>query len=130
MTTEPMDVQDWQQDQINKLSPYEDDRAAEIEQRIRDQAYNAAEGAVGAANDAEEVLGEVITGVKELRKKITGGVVSPDDARRALAELRQQHTEIAAHVPSIKIAYEGAVKTIEDPAAKVAELTSKFRLRQ
>ena len=130
MTTEPMDMRDWEQDQIIKLSPYDDDRAAEIEQRIRDQAYNAAEGAVGAANDAEEALGEVITGAKELRKKITGGVVSPDDARRALAELRQHHTEIAAHVPSIKIAYDGAVKTIEDPAAKVAELTSKFRLRQ
>ena len=37
MTTDPMDVRDWQQDQINKLSPYDDDRAAEIEQRIRDQ---------------------------------------------------------------------------------------------
>ena len=130
MTAEPMDVRDWQQDQINKLSPYDDDRTAEIEQRIRDQAYDAAEGAVGAASDAEEALGEVITGARELRKKITSGVVSPDDARRALAELRQRHREIAAHVPSIKIAYDGAVKTIEDPAAKVAELTSKFRLRQ
>ncbi len=27
---------------------------------------------------------------------------------------------------SIRIAYDGAVKTIENPAAKVAELTSKF----
>jgi len=53
-------------------------------------------------------------------------VVSPDDARRALAELRQRHREIAAHVPSIKIAYDGAVKTIEDTAAKITELTSKF----
>jgi hypothetical protein len=33
---------------------------------------------------------------------------------------------IAAHVPSIKIAYDGSVKTIEDPAAKITELTSKF----
>jgi hypothetical protein len=52
-------------------------------------------------------------------------VVSPDDARRALAKLRQRHREIAAHVPSIKIAYDGAVKTI-DPAANITELTSKF----
>ena len=72
----------------------------------------------------------MITGAKELRQKITGGAVSLEDARRALAELRQHHREIVAHVPSIKIAYDGAVKTIEDPAAKVAELTSKFRLRQ
>ena len=49
-------------------------------------------------------------------------MVSPDDARRALAELRRRHREIAPHVPSIKIVYEGAVKTIEDPAARVAEL--------
>ena len=59
-------------------------------------------------------------------KMITSGVLSPDDARRALAELRQRHREIAAHVPSIKIAYDGAVKTIEDTAAKITELTSKF----
>ena len=57
MTTETMDMRDWEQDQVNELSPYDDDPAAEIEQRIRDQAYNAAEGAVGAANDAEEALG-------------------------------------------------------------------------
>ena len=68
----------------------------------------------------------MIAEARELRKKITSGVVSPDDARRALAGLRQRHREIAAHVPSIKIAYDGAVKTIEDPAAKVTELTSKF----
>ena len=54
------------------------------------------------------------------------GVVSPDNARRALAELRRRHKEISARVPSIKVAYEGALKTIEDPAARVAELTSRF----
>ena len=68
----------------------------------------------------------MIAEARELRKKITSGAVSPDDARRALAGLRQRHSEIAAHVPSIKIAYDGAVRTIEDPAAKVSELTSKF----
>ena len=99
---------------------------AEIAQRIRDRAYDSAEGAAAAAGDAEEALGDVIAEARELRKKITSGVVSPDDARRALAGLRQRHREIAAHVPSIKIAYDGAVRTIEDPAAKVTELTSKF----
>jgi hypothetical protein len=99
---------------------------AEIEQRIQDQAYDSAEGAATAAGDAEEALGDVITGARDLRKKIASGVVSPDEAVRALAELRQRHREIAAHVPSIKIVYEGAVKTIEDPVAKVTELTSKF----
>jgi hypothetical protein len=72
----------------------------------------------------------VITEARDLRKKITNGVVSPDDARHALAKLRQRHKEVATHVPSIKIAYDGAVKTIEDPAARVAELTSKFRSLQ
>jgi hypothetical protein len=34
-------------------------------------------------------------------------------------------------VPSIKIAYDGVLKTIEDPTAKVAELTTNFEcLRQ
>jgi hypothetical protein len=68
----------------------------------------------------------VITEARDLRKKITSGAVPPDDARRALAEPRRRHKEIAAHVRSIKIAYDCAVKTIEDPAAKIAELTSKF----
>jgi hypothetical protein len=99
---------------------------AEIARRIEDQAHASAEGAATAASDAEEALGEVIAETRDLRKKITSGAVSPDDARRALAGLRQRHREIAAHVPSIKIAYDGAVRTIEDPAAKVAELTSRF----
>lgn len=100
--------------------------SAEIEQRILDQAYDSAEGAAAAAGDAEEALGDVIAEARDLRKKITSGVVSPDDARRALAALRRRHREIAAHVPFIKIAYEGTVKTIEDAAAKITELTSKF----
>ena len=99
---------------------------AEIARRFRDRAYDSAEGAATAASEAEETLGDVIAEARDLRKKIASGVVSPDDARRALAGLRQRHRVIAAHVRSIKIAYDGAVKTIEDPAARVTELTSKF----
>jgi hypothetical protein len=99
---------------------------AEIARRIEDRAYDSAEGAATAASDAEEALGEVIAEAGELRKKIASGVVSPDDARRALVGLRQRHRQIAAHVRSIKIAYDSAVKTIEDPAAKITELTSRF----
>ena len=99
---------------------------ADIERRVEDQARDSAVGAAAAAGDAEEALGDVIAEARELCKKITSGVVSPDDARRALAELRQRHREIAAHVRSIKIAYDGAVRTIEDPAARIAALTSRF----
>jgi len=99
---------------------------AEIERRIEDQAYDSAQRAAAAASDAAEALGDVIAEARGLRKKITSGVVSPDDARHALAELRRRHGEIAPHVPSMKIAYEGAVKTIEDAAARVSELMSKF----
>jgi hypothetical protein len=99
---------------------------AEIERRIEEQAYDSAQRAAAAAGDAEEALGDVVAEARGLRKKIASGMVSSDDARRALAELRRRHGEIAPHVPSMKIVYEGAVKTIEDPAARVAELTSKF----
>ena len=99
---------------------------AEIARRVRDQAYDSAEGAATAASDAEEALGDVIAEARELRKKITSGVVSPDDARHALAGLQQHHRVIATHARSIKIAYDGAVRTIDDPEAKVTELTSKF----
>jgi hypothetical protein len=37
---------------------------------------------------------------------------------------------IVAQVPSVKLAYDRAVKTVEDPAARVAELTSKFQSLQ
>jgi hypothetical protein len=135
MTNQPMDFRDylsrqqqqaWQQSQIDKLFPSEEDRAARIARRIEDQAHISAEGAAVAASDTEEAFVDVITEARDLRKKITSGVVSPDDARHALAELRQRHKGIAARTRSIKVAYEGAVKTIEDPAARVAELTSKF----
>jgi hypothetical protein len=99
---------------------------ADVERRIEEQAYDSAQRAAAAAGDFEEALGEVVAEARDLREKIASGVVSPDDARRALARLRQRHRQIAVHVRSIKIVYEGAVKTIEDPAARIAELTSKF----
>ena len=108
------------------VSPGDEDREAEIARRIEDQARDSAQGAATAASAAEEALGDVIAEARELRKKITSGAVSPDDARRALTGLRQRHTNVAARVPSIKLAYDRAVTTIEDPAARVAELTSKF----
>ena len=135
MTSQTTDIYDylnraqqqaWQQSQIDKLFPSEEERNAQLARRIEDQAHNSAEGAAAAASEAEEALVEVITEARDLRKRITSGVVSPDDARHALAELRQRHKKIAARVPSIKTAYDGAVKTIDDPAARVAELTSKF----
>jgi hypothetical protein len=139
MTDRPMDVKDWlnqqqrqtwEQEQIDRLLP-DGERDAAIAQRVQDRPYDAAESAAIAASDAEEALGDVITEARDLRKKVAGGVVSPDDARHALAELREQHREIAAHVPSIKAAYERALKTFQDAAARVAELTSRFRgLRQ
>jgi hypothetical protein len=107
------------------------ERDAAIAQRVQDHAYDAADSAAVAANDAEEALGDVITEAKDLRKKITTGVVSPDDARQTLAELRERHRKIATQLPPIKIAYDRALKIIEDPAAKVTELTSRFpNLRQ
>ena len=57
-----------------------------------------------------------------------------DHERRGLARRRATRAgraatasrEIATHVPSVKIAYGGAVKTIDDPATKITELASKF----
>ena len=48
-------------------------------------------------------------------------------AARDLRRSERRHRVIAARVPSVKLAYDRAVKTIEDPAARVAELTSKFQ---
>jgi hypothetical protein len=112
------------------VSPGNQDREAEIAGRIEDQARDSAQGAAAAASDAEEALGDVIAEARELRKKIASGAVSSDDARRALAGLRQRHRVIVAQVPSVKLAYDRAVRTIEDPAARVVELTSKFQSLQ
>ena len=101
MTSRPMDFTDhlirqqqqsWQQSQIDKLFRSDEDRDAQIARRIEDQAQDSAERAA-AASEAEEAFVEVITEARELRKKITSGVVSPDDARQALAKLRLRHKE-------------------------------------
>jgi hypothetical protein len=101
MTSQPMDFTDylirqqqqaWQQSQIDKLFPNEEDRNAQFAGRIEDQAHNSAEGAAIDAIEAEEALIEVITESRDLRKKITSGAVSPDEARRALAGLRRSVT--------------------------------------
>jgi hypothetical protein len=135
MTSQPMDFTDylirqqqqaWQQSQIDKLFRSDEDRDAEVARRVEDQAQDSAERAAAAASEAEGAFVEVITESRDLRKKITNGVASPDDVRHALAKLWQRHKKIAAHLPSIKVAYDRAVKTIEDPAARVAELTSRF----
>jgi hypothetical protein len=140
MSKQPMDFRDylirqqqqsWQQDQIDKLFAKDQDRDAEIHHRVEQQARDAAQSDAVVASDAEEALTDVVTQARDLRKRITSGVVSPGDARRLLAERRQRQREIVAQAPSIKIAYDGAARTIEDPAARVAELTSKFgSLRQ
>jgi hypothetical protein len=62
---------------------------AEIEQRIEDQAYDSAEGAVGAAGDAEEALGDVIAEARELRRKITSGLRDRHRSRRELPRPRR-----------------------------------------
>jgi hypothetical protein len=89
--------QAWQQSRIDKLFRSDEDRDAQIARRIRDQAQDSAEGAAAAASEAEEALVEVITEARDLRKKTTSGVVSPEDTRHALAKLRQRHKKIAAH---------------------------------
>jgi hypothetical protein len=134
MTSEPdvidyvikQQQQAWQQSQIDKLFPSEEERNAQLARRIEDQAHDSAAATAVAASEAEEAFVDVITEARDIRKKITSGVVSPYDARHALARLRQRHKEIAAHVPSIKTAYDRAAKTIEDPTARVTELMSKF----
>jgi hypothetical protein len=62
---------------------------------------------------------------RDLRKRISSGLASEKDAK-ALGNLRKLHTGLVARTASIKTVYEDAVKTIEDPAARVAALTSKY----
>jgi hypothetical protein len=92
--------QAWQQSQIDKLFRSDEDRDAQVARRIEDQAQDSAEGAAAAASEAEEALVEVITEARDPRKKITTGVVSPDDARHALAKLRQRLRSLLMAGPS------------------------------
>jgi hypothetical protein len=52
--------------------------------------------------------------------------VSEKDDREALGNLRKLRANLVARTASIKTAYEGAVKTIEDPAGRVAALKNKY----
>ena len=81
--------------------------------------------AVGAL-EVEEALTNVVTEARDLRKRISSGLVSEKDAREALGNLRQLHAKLVARTASIKTMYEGAVKKIEDPAARVAALKNKY----
>jgi hypothetical protein len=71
-------------------------------------------------------LTEVVTQARDLRKRISSGLVSEKDLREALGDLRKRRAKLVARTASIKTMYEGALKTIEDPAARVAALKNKY----
>ena len=136
MTSQPMDFRDylnrqqqqvWQRSQIDKLFPKSDeDHAADQAELISQQAYDTAEACAVDATEVEEALTDVVTQARDLRKRISSGLVSEKDAREALGNLRKRRAKVVARTASIKTAYDGAVKTIEDPAARVAALKNKY----
>jgi hypothetical protein len=95
-------------------------------QTASQQAYDAAEAYAVGASDVEEALTDVVTQARDLRKRISSGLVSEKDARETLGNLRKLRAKLVARTASIKTVYEGAVKTIEDPAARVAALKNKY----
>ena len=102
------------------------DHAADQAERVSQQAYEAAEASAVAASEVEEALTDIITQARDLRKKISNGLVSDKDARETLGNLRKLHAELVTRTASIKTVYEGATRDIEDPAARVAALKSKY----
>jgi hypothetical protein len=84
-----------------------------------------AASAVGAS-EIEEALTDVVAEARDRRKRISSGLVSEKDTREALGNLRKLRAKLVARTASIKTTYESAVKTIEDPAARVVALKNKY----
>ena len=119
--------QDRLQQEFNALFPKSDeDHAADQAERVSQQAYEAAEASAVAASEVEEALTDIVTQARDLRKKISNGLVPEKDARETLGNLRKLRAELVARTASIKTVYEGATRDIEDPAARVAALKSKY----
>lgn len=108
------------------FSKSDEDHAADHAELVARQAYDTAEACAVGALEVEEALTNVVTEARDLRKRISSGLVSEKDAREALGNLRQLHAKLVARTASIKTMYEGAVKKIEDPAARVAALKNKY----
>jgi hypothetical protein len=135
VTDQPMDYRDYlirqhQQERMAQqfdamFSKSDEDHAADQAELVSQQAYATAEECAVGASEVEEALTEVVTQARDLRKRISSGLVS-EDTRDALGNLRKRRANLVARTASIKTAYEGAVKTIEDPAARVAALKDKY----
>jgi hypothetical protein len=136
MTSQPMDHRDYlirqqQQERIAQqfdamFSKSDEDHAAEQAELVSQQAYDSAEACAVGASEVEEALTDVVTQARDLRTRISSGLVSEKDDREALGNLRKLRAKLVARTASIKTVYEGAVKTIEDPAARVAALKNKY----
>jgi hypothetical protein len=136
MTSQPMDYRDYlirqheqerMRQQFERLFPKSDeDHAAEQADRVAQLAYDTAEECAAGASEVEEALTEVVTQARDLRKRISSGLVSEKDARETLGNFRKLRAKQVARTASIKTVYGGAVKTIEDPAARVTALRSKY----
>ena len=136
MTDQPMDFRDFlirQHEQERMAQRFEalfsksdEDHAADQAELVSQQAYDTAEACAVGASEVEAALTDVVTEARDRHKRISSGLVSEKDAREALGNLRKRYAKLMARTASIKTAYEGAVKTIEDPAARVAALKNKY----
>jgi hypothetical protein len=136
MTGQPMDYRDYlirqhEQERMRQqfealFSKSDEEHAADQAELISQQAYDTAEACAVDATEVEEALTEVVTQARDLRKRISSGLVSEKGGREALGNLRKLRAKLVARTASIKTVYEGAVKTIEDPAARVAALKNKY----
>ena len=136
MTDQPMDYRDYlirQHEQERMAQRFEalfsksdEDHAAEQAELVSQQAYDTAEECAVGASEVEEALTEVVTEAGDLRKRIEQ---RPGVGEGRAGCARQPSTATqgdGCSRPSIKTVYEGAVKTIEDPAARVAALKNKY----
>src|SRR3954454_10198195 len=92
--------------QVDALfSKSEEDHAADQAERLCQQAYEVAETCAGHAANVEEALVDVATQARDLRKKISNGLVSEKDATETLRNLRTLRARLAARTASIKAMY-------------------------
>jgi hypothetical protein len=135
VTDQPMDYRDYlirhhQQErmaqQFDALFTKDEERARSGTQGIENQAYYDAHEAAATYDYVQESLTDVITQARHLRARIQSGIVPEQDARKLLADLRNQRAKLVAKITPTKSRHDTAQADMKDPAAKRDALIARF----
>jgi chromosome segregation ATPase len=102
--------------------------AADAEQAVEAAARDQIAGIAEQAESLDDGLVEMVTEARTLRKRITSGALTVEEAKEALKSLRQRHGATRYTLGVLRPRYEAAVEQVKNPAARRDELIAKYGL--